>query len=109
MLPGKSATVTDGLRNRIYRTPSTQDVLGVVELLSNRQGSGIRGSEVESLKPSETQALAKVGHVTGDDRQSGTGPCGGPEPVRPQSIGQHWRTPQERGPRKAGTRGRRTQ
>lgn len=57
--------------------------------MSNRQGSGIGGSEVESLKPSETQALAKVGHVTGDGRQGGTEPCGEPEPVRPQAIGQH--------------------
>lgn len=41
--------------------PFTRGASGAVKLSSNRQGSGIRGSEMEPPKPPETRALAKVG------------------------------------------------
>lgn len=56
----------DCFRNRIHPPPCTRDASGAVKLSSNRQGSGIRGSEWEPLKPPETHRPGKSGHITGD-------------------------------------------
>lgn len=85
---GKAVGVTDCFRNRIYRTPFPREVSGVAKLSSNRQGSGLGGSELEPLKPGRLAGPGTGACVTGDEGQVRL--------ARPS--GWHRRTTKEAGP-----------
>lgn len=82
---GRGTGPADCSGTGVTERPS-REASGAVELSSNRQSSGIRVSELESLRARDT-GPGKGGHVPGDGRQAGMGPCEGPEPARPPPSG----------------------